>query len=114
MLMQNIFLRHKTPHPRFAPALFVGLLAIFALIGEVRPIIGLVGIGTTAIITAVLVEVNRERIWDNYRKAYKKQKGRNLMWTSPNRVYYNINVMFLWPFILFLGVLCIFAAYELS
>ncbi|HUD11883.1 MAG TPA: hypothetical protein VMS08_05710 [Candidatus Saccharimonadia bacterium] len=114
MIMSNMFLHHKSPQPQFAPLLFVALLAIFALVGQARPIIGLVGIGTTAIITAVLVEVNRERIWETYRKQYKKQRGMKGLWTAPNRVYYTINVMVLWPFIFFLGFLCLWAAYALS
>jgi hypothetical protein len=114
MLMSNMFLRHKTPRPRFAPALFILLLAAFAIIGQARPIIGLVGIGTTAIITGVLVEINRENIWETYRKQYKKNKSLKALWTAPNRVYYNINVVFLWPFIVFLGILCLWAAYMLS
>jgi hypothetical protein len=113
MLMSNMFLRHKTHAPRFAPALFIVLLAGFAVIGELRPIVGLVGIGTTVIITGVLVELNRENIWENYRKQYKKKKNK-LLWTAPNRVYYNINVAFLWPFIIFLGLTCLWAAYMLS
>jgi uncharacterized membrane protein len=113
MLVSNMFRRHKTPGPRFAPSLFFGLLAIFAILGQPKPIVGLVGIGTTLIITAVLVELNRERIWDNYRKSYRKQKSKSRL-TAPNRLYYNINVMFLWPFILFLGIICLWAAYAVD
>jgi hypothetical protein len=107
-------MRHKTPAPRFAPGLFLGLLVAFTLIGESRPVIGLVGLGTTLIITAVLIELNRQRIWDDYKKAYKKTKGVSGLWTKPNPVYYTINVVFLWPFIIFLGVVSLWAAYIIG
>jgi hypothetical protein len=114
MILSHLFIRHKTPTPRFAPATFVSLLAIFALIGQSRPVIGLVGLGTTAILSAALVEVNRQRIWDEYKKVYRKQKGLKGLVTKPNPIYYNINVIFLWPFIFFLGVVCLWAAYLIG
>jgi hypothetical protein len=114
MIFSNLFVRHKVPQPRFAPALFIGLLAMFSLLGTTKPVFGLVGLGTVSILAAVLVELNRERIWEGYRKAYRKQKGLHGLMTQPNPVYYVINVLFLWPFILFLGVICLYAAYALS
>jgi len=114
VLISNLFVRQKTPAPRFAPVLFLALLILFAIIGQTRPAIGLAGLGTTAIITAVLVEVNRKRIWETYRKNYRRQKGFKGALTGPNRIYYSINVRILWPFILFLGVVCLWAAYSLS
>ena len=114
MLISHFFVRHKTPAPRFAPGLFLGLLASFVLLGDVKPVFGLVGIGTTLIVTAVLVELNRQRIWDNYLKTYKRQKGLKSLWRKPSPVYYTINVAFLWPFILFLGLICLWAAYILA
>ena len=114
MILSHLFIRHKKPTPRFAPALFVVLLAVFALVGQSKPVIGLVGLGTTAILAAALVEVNRATIWEEYLKVYRKQKGLKGMFTKPNTVYYTINVMFLWPFIMFLGVVCLLAAYLLS
>jgi hypothetical protein len=114
MLISNLFVRHKTPAPRFAPALFLALLAIFVILGQAKPVVGLVGIGTTAIVTAVLIELNRERIWETYRKTYKKEKGLKGLWTAPTRVYYNVNVYLLWPFVFFLGAICLWAAYTMS
>ncbi len=114
MLISNLFVTHKVPQPRFAPGLFIGLLAIFALMGQSKPVVGLVGIGTTAVVAAVLVEVNRRRIWESYRKSYRKRAGLMGLWTKPNAVYYTLNVAFLWPFILFLGIVCLWAAYVLA
>lgn len=114
MLISHFFVRHKTPGPRFAPGLFLVLLSGFALLGQEKPVFGLVGIGTTLIVTAVLVELNRERIWDNYNKMYRKQKGLKGLWHKPNHIYYTINIAFLWPFILFLGLICLWAAYILG
>jgi hypothetical protein len=114
VLISNLFVHHKTPQPRFAPGLFIVLLAGFVVVGQYKPVMALVGIGTTAIVAAVLVELNRKRIWDDYRKSYKKLKGVKGLWTKPNELYYTINVGFLWPFVLFLGILCLWAAYMLS
>jgi len=84
------------------------------LLGQAQPIYGLVGIGTVLIVASVIVELNRQRIWDQYNKTYKKQAGVVGLWTKPNHVYYTINVAFLWPFILFLGICSLYAAYILS
>jgi hypothetical protein len=114
VLISNLFVRQKTPAPCFAPVLFLALLVLFAILGQTSPVVGLTGLGTTAIITAVLVEVNRKRIWDTYKKNYKKQKGMSGVLSKPNHIYYSINVRVLWPFILFLGLICLWAAYTLS
>ena len=114
MVISNLFVRHKTPQPRFAPGLFVGLLAAFVLLGQTKPLFGLVGLGVTAVVAAALVELNRVRIWEDYRKAYRKQKGLKGLMTQPNPAYYTINVVILWPLIMLLGVLCLYAAYVLA
>ncbi len=115
MLISHLFThRKKTPKPRFAPGIFLGFLLAFVLLGQTKPIVGLVGIGTTLVITGVLVVLNRQRIWDDYVKAYKKRRGVKGIWTKPNDVYYTINVLFLWPFIIFLGLVSLLAAYVLA
>jgi hypothetical protein len=93
--------------------IFLFLLSIFIFIGDARPVMGLVGIGTVIILASLLVLLNRDSIWDDYRNRFKKNKGLKGLWVEPNRVYYNINVYFLWPFVLFLGILCLIAAYYL-
>jgi len=114
MILSNLFIRHHVPQPRFAPGLFLGLLATFMLLGQAKPLVGLAGIGTTAVIAAVLVELNRQRIWETYRKTYRKQAGLKGFWTAPSAVYYTINVVLLWPAILILGIICLWSAYLLA
>jgi hypothetical protein len=114
MILSHLFTRHKTPQPRFAPGLFVGLIIAFTILGQVKPVVGLVGLGTTLIVTGVLVELNRQRIWDDYRKSFRKQRKVASLWTKPNPVYYTINVMFLWPFIIFLGLVSLWVAYLVA
>ena len=114
MLISNLFRRHKTPGPRFAPGLFVGLLVVFTLLGQTNPIFGLTGLGVTLIATGTLVELNRQRIWDNYRKTFRKSKGFKGLWTKPDPVYYTLNVVFMWPLIIVLGAFSLWAAYILG
>jgi hypothetical protein len=114
VVISNLFIRHKTPQPQFAPGAFLGLIALFVVMGVAKPLIALVGLGTTAVIAAVLVEVNRVRIWETYRKSYRKQKGLKGVFTQPSQTYYMINVVVLWPVILLLGVMCLYAAYILG
>ena len=114
MLVSHLIVGHKTPGPRYAPGLFVGLLVAFLILGQSKPVVGLVGLGVTLIITGTLVVLNGERIWDNYRKAFRKSAGLKGLWTKPNPIYYTINMYFLWPFIIFLGLVCLWAAYVLA
>ncbi len=114
MLISRLFTHPKTPAPRFAPGLFLGLLVSYTLLGQVKPVVGLVGIGTTLIVTGSLIILNRQRIWDNYRKSYRKTKGASSIWHKPNPIYYTINVVFLWPFVIFLGLVGLYAAYMLG
>ncbi len=114
MVISRLLVRHKAPDQRFAPGVFVALTVAFAILGQTRPIIGLAGLGTTLVIAGALVELNRRVIWENYRKAYRKQKGVAGLWTKPDPVYYAINIVILWPFIVLLGVLCLWSAYMLS
>lgn len=114
MLLSNLIVRHKTPQPRFAPGLFLLLLTVFVFMGPSHAVVALAGIGTTLIVMSVLVEANRERIWADYRKSYKRQKGLKSIWTEPNPRYYTINVKILWPFIFVLGVVSLWAAYSVG
>jgi hypothetical protein len=112
-MLARLFFRHKMPPPRFGQGLFLGLVIVFAVIAQVKPAIGLAGLGTVAIITAALVELNRERIWEDYRKLYKKSKGLKGVWHEPRETYYRINIVILWPFVAVLGVLSLWVAYMI-
>jgi len=114
MLISHLLTHHKTPQPRFAPGVFLGFILAFVMLGQSSPVFGLAGLGTTLVVAGVLVELNRQRIWDNYAKSYRKLKGYKGIWTKPSPVYYTINVLFLWPLIIFLGFVCLWAAYALN
>jgi hypothetical protein len=114
MLLSNLFNKHKIPGPHFAPWAFLALLALFVLMGQSRPVVGLVGLGTTAVLGALLVELNHKRIWEEYRRAYKKQRGLAGTLSAPSMLYYNINVYLLWPFVLAIGLICLYAAFMLG
>src|SRR6202050_3784091 len=111
VLISILSVRHKVPPPRFAPGFFLALLVIFIALGEFKPIFGLVGMGTTLVVASVLVELNRNRIWELYKKTHKHKAGRLGFWTRPDPVYYNVNVMLLWLALFVLGVVCLWAAY---
>lgn len=113
MLLSSLF-DHRAPAPKFAPWLFVGLIFAFCVVGQSRPLLGMVGLGTTLLIAGTLVELNRERIWEMYLKSYKKRPKPKSLWTKPNPIYYTLNVVFVWPFVIILGVACLWAAYVLS
>jgi hypothetical protein len=89
-------------------------MAVFTLLGQNKPVIGLTGLGVTLIAGGSLIELNRQRIWNDYRKSFRKGKGLRGLWTKPDPIYYTINVVLLWPFIIFLGVICLWAAYILG
>lgn len=114
MILSHVFVRRSKPAPRFAPTLFLGFVLMFTLLGQLRPVVGLVGLGTTSILAGALILLNRQSIWDEYKKQYRKQKGLMGLFTKPNELYYTINVWFLWPFIIFLGLVCIWSAYLIS
>jgi hypothetical protein len=114
MLVSHLFMRHNTPAPRFAPGLFVALMAAFTILGQTKPIVGLTGLGVTLVAAGTLVELNRRMIWENYRKTFRKTRGLKGLWTKPAPIYYTINVVILWPLIIVLGILTLWAAYILS
>ncbi len=113
-MLSRLFMRRATTPPRFAVGLFFGLFVVFSLIALTRPITGLAGLGAITILAAALVELNAQRIWQEYRKAYKKQRGLAGLWSEPKQIYYRINVVIIWPLIAVLGVLCLWASYVMT
>lgn len=114
MMLHHLLHRHKTPKPAFIPGMFLGLLGFFVLFLDTRPVLALSGIGVTLIIAGVLVEKNRVEIWDEYRAEYKKRHKFFGLWSEPKQIYYTLNVSFVWPLVILLGILSLYAAYVLS
>ena len=109
------FFRRSMPQPRFALGLLLGLVVAFMILLRERPILGLSGLGTVAIIAAGLVEANHSRIWEAYRQQYKKRSKRDQsVWTRPSEAYYRMNVIVLWPLVAILGVWCLWLAYTMG
>jgi hypothetical protein len=101
----------KTKPVRGLMGVFLALILIFTALTFSRPIVGLTGLGVVAIIMAFIIEFNRDRIWESYRKNFKKSKGIRGWWSEPNKLYYNLNVYVLWPLVGALGVASLWAAY---
>lgn len=112
-MLSKLFRRHRSIKPGYVQYLFLGLLVLFVVVAQVKPVIGLVGVGTLAILAAGVVELNSQRIWDEYRKNYKKQRRFTGIWHEPKVIYFNLNIYVLWPLVALLGALCLWAAYVL-
>ncbi len=93
---------------------FLALILIFTIVTFSRPVVGLSGLGVVAIIMATIIEMNRDRIWETYRKNFKRSKGIRGWWSEPNKLYYNLNVFMLWPLVALLGAASLWAAYNLN
>lgn len=107
--------RKSVPKARFAGWAFVDLVALFAAISFVRPAVGLAGLGAVLVLAAILVEANKDMIWQGYKKHYKKSKDplRELL-NRPNELYNALNVYLIWPLIFILGLASIYAAYLIA
>lgn len=92
-------------------SVFLILIIAFTLLTFSRPVVGLSGLGVVAILMAIIIELNRFRIWESYRKNFKKKLGIRGWWSEPNKLYYNLNVYLLWPFVGVLGFVCLWVAY---
>lgn len=99
-----LFHRHH-PKARSAEWAYLLLLLLFVCILTVRPAVGLAGIGAISVIGSLQVLANKDLIWENYKKNWKKSKNstRNKL-TKPDIRYYNINVYLIWPAVLFAGI----------
>jgi len=106
-----IFHIHKRiPEAKSVSWAFVALLALFALLTIHKPAVGLSGLGTVLVLAALLVEANRDRIWESYRQDHHRDKGT----AKPNRLYYQLNVYVAWPLVLVVGLAAIWAAYAIG
>ncbi len=105
----------SAPKARFAGWAFFGLLLLFSSISLARPAAGLAGLGAVLVLGATLVEVNRDMIWQAYKKSYKKSKNPwSEYWNKPNELYNALNVYVIWPSVFLLGLAAIYAAYIVS
>jgi len=114
-MLSKLFRHHRSTKPRYyAQGLFFGLFLLFAVVAQIKPVFGLVGLGTLAILAAGVVELHSQRIWDEYRKGYKKQRRFTGIWHEPKEIYFQLNVYVLWPLVALLGALCLWAGYRLA
>lgn len=104
------FGRNQLPAPRFTQGVWMLLVVIFASLSMARPVLGLAGLGTILILSAVLIEANRQLIWQGYRSRYKQSKGKG-RWSEPRPLYYRLNVYVVWPLVFLLGVGSLIGAY---
>lgn len=99
-----IFHRHH-PKARAAEWVYLVLLLLFTTILYVRPAVGIAGIGALFVLSSLQVLANKDYIWENYTKTYKKSRGKaRAKLLEPTPLAYRLNVLFLWPLILFTGL----------
>jgi len=113
-MLAKLFRRHRSAQPHYAQGVFLGLLLFFVVAAQLKPVFGLIGVGLLAIFAAGVVELNSQRIWKDYRSAYKKQRRFTGLWHEPKQLYYQLNIYVLWPLVALLGVLCLLAGYSLA
>jgi len=108
------WLKPKRP-ARFAVWAFVDLFALFAALSVYKPVVGITGLGAVLILASILIEANKEMIWEGYKQVYKKSslEWRNQL-SEPKEIYYKLNVYVIWPMMFFLGLLAILAAFLAS
>jgi hypothetical protein len=106
----------KTREARFAGWSFVALAVLFLAIMTAKPVVGLSGLGAVLVLASLLVEANKDRIWESYGEHYKREKSDPLppALSKPSRLYYQLNVYVAWPLVFLVGLAAIYAAYILA
>src|SRR6266567_2204822 len=96
-MLSQLFIKRKRTAPSLVPLSFLVALVAFVLLAQTEPALGLAGVGATMVVTAVLVELGRQRIWNDYLRAHKKRRAWGGWLSEPRYVYYVLNVWLLWP-----------------
>lgn len=110
-----MFFRPKSRPARFATWAFADLLVLFSILSLYRPAVGLAGLGAVLILISILVEANRQQIWEGYKKAYKKsQNPFTRTFHQPREVYNQLNIYLVWPVVFLLGLAAIYAAFQVG
>ena len=100
-----MFFHPKSKPANFASWTFAILVISFAWLSLSRPAVGLSGLGTVLILAAILIELNRETIWQGYLKGYKKSKDPlTEALRKPRQIYYSLNVYLVWPLFFLIGL----------
>lgn len=99
---------HRTRKARFAEWSYLALLVLFAVIYTYSPSAGLAGMGAVLVLGSLLVEANKELIWESYKKGYKAKNSS--LWSKPDPLYYKLNVYLVWPLVFVVGLLAIAAS----
>lgn len=101
----------KKYSPRFARWAFLDLILLFAVIYWFDPKVGLAGLGALLMLAAILIEANKDYIWQEYKAGFKKlKKAQRSVWNEPKDIYYQVNVYFLWPLVFLVGLYAVWAA----
>lgn len=107
--------KHRKPQARLAGWAFVDSVLLFAAIAYFKPAVGLAGLGAVMILASVVVEANHYRIWEDYKKTYKKSKDPvREFWAAPRQSYYRANIYFVWPLVFILGLVAVYTSYSLG
>lgn len=102
---------HKLDTVRFATWAYVDLFLLFGAIFFVRQSAGLAGLGAIMILGSLQILANHKAIWHDYVATYRKSSSAVLnKLQEPKPLYYRFNIYFLWPMVMILGIMAIFAA----
>ncbi len=102
---------HKLDSVKFAGWAFVDLFILFSALYYFKPAVGLAGLGSILILASMLVLANHKLIWHDYLATFRKTQSSLLnRLQEPKPEYYRINIYIIWPAVMVLGFLAIYAA----
>ena len=109
-LYNELMLLYKSRFSAVVSWFFAYVFALSLILYFYNRAIGLTGLGVILILSSVMVEANQKRIWDDYRKSYKKRKGLDKSLNQPHEIYHQLNVYLVWPLFFLLGLVCLWTA----